>query len=168
MAPDVVDSVILNRQSNNDSDTDTPATSPNPPPSELSNGCKSTIDTSVGNDKLSNGVHNRKKLHNNNNNCYNGNENGVTGGAGDDDHNVVHPHKNNVNNNNKICDTDSCDNSKQINGKLKLSALKTATDFKPNIRWPDLIVQIFLHAGAVYGFVFQFYKIKLFTFIWCK
>lgn len=40
--------------------------------------------------------------------------------------------------------------------------------FQPKIRWPDLLVQIFLHIGAIYGLVFQFYKIKLLTFLWCK
>lgn len=40
--------------------------------------------------------------------------------------------------------------------------------FIPQFRWPDLIVQIFLHAGAIYGLLFQFYSIKFYTLIWCK
>lgn len=40
--------------------------------------------------------------------------------------------------------------------------------FRPSIRWPDLIVQIFLHVGAFYGFLFLFWTIKLYTFFWCK
>lgn len=40
--------------------------------------------------------------------------------------------------------------------------------FRPEIRWPDLCAQIFLHAGAIYGLVFQFYTIKFYTLIWCK
>lgn len=40
--------------------------------------------------------------------------------------------------------------------------------FRPELRWPDLCAQIFLHAGAIYGLVFQFYTIKFYTLIWCK
>lgn len=40
--------------------------------------------------------------------------------------------------------------------------------FIPQIRWPDLIAQIFLHVGALYGLLFQFYSIKFYTLIWCK
>lgn len=42
------------------------------------------------------------------------------------------------------------------------------TPFIPQIRWPDLIAQIFLHVGALYGLLFQFYSIKFYTLIWCK
>lgn len=41
-------------------------------------------------------------------------------------------------------------------------------NFKPQLRWPDLCAQLFLHAGAIYALVFQFYTIKFYTFIWCK
>lgn len=40
--------------------------------------------------------------------------------------------------------------------------------FQPKIRWPDLVVQIFLHVGALYGFLILFWSIKLYTFLWCK
>lgn len=40
--------------------------------------------------------------------------------------------------------------------------------FQPQIRWPDLTAQIFLHAGAIYGLIFQLYTIRFFTLIWCK
>lgn len=43
-----------------------------------------------------------------------------------------------------------------------------ATEYNPQIRWPDLGAQIFLHSGAIYGLVFLFYKIKLLTLLWCK
>lgn len=42
------------------------------------------------------------------------------------------------------------------------------SNFHPQIRWPDLMAQIFLHAGAIYGLIFQFYTIKLATLLWCK
>lgn len=41
-------------------------------------------------------------------------------------------------------------------------------EYNPQIRWPDLGAQLFLHGGAVYGLVFLLYKIKLLTFVWCK
>lgn len=48
-----------------------------------------------------------------------------------------------------------------------LSEVDTAAVFKPAIRWPDLIVQTFLHTGAVYGLFLLFY-IKFFTFFWSE
>lgn len=44
----------------------------------------------------------------------------------------------------------------------------TVVEYKPQIRWPDLGAQLFLHTGAVYGLIFLLYKVKLLTFIWCK
>lgn len=41
-------------------------------------------------------------------------------------------------------------------------------NFQPQLRWPDLCAQLFLHSGAIYGLVFQFYTIKFYTLIWCK
>ncbi|KAL5284328.1 hypothetical protein ACFFRR_006548 [Megaselia abdita] len=38
-------------------------------------------------------------------------------------------------------------------------------DWRGEIRWPDLIVQIFLHAGAVYGMYLCFY-VKFVTIFW--
>ncbi|XP_068153051.1 acyl-CoA Delta-9 desaturase [Drosophila tropicalis] len=38
-------------------------------------------------------------------------------------------------------------------------------EFKPQIRWPDLIAQTFLHSGALYGAYLLFYA-KLYTFLW--
>lgn len=38
-------------------------------------------------------------------------------------------------------------------------------DWRGEIRWPDLIVQIFLHAGAVYGLYLCFY-VKYVTILW--
>lgn len=38
-------------------------------------------------------------------------------------------------------------------------------DWRGSIRWPDLIVQIFLHAGAVYGLYLCFY-VKYVTILW--
>lgn len=70
----------------------------------------------------------------------------------------------NNNNNDKINSIDEqsdtiCDSA---------SATMNSEIFQPKIRWPDLIVQIFLHVGAVYGFLFLFWSIKFYTFLWCK
>lgn len=40
-------------------------------------------------------------------------------------------------------------------------------EFKPEIRWPDLGAQLFLHLGAVYGFYLLF-SANFYTFIWRK
>lgn len=61
------------------------------------------------------------------------------------------------------------------NGKLQHKIITTDSihdtvdpTFRPQLRWPDLIAQLFLHTGAIYGLVFQFYTIKFYTIIWCK
>lgn len=42
-------------------------------------------------------------------------------------------------------------------------------EFKPQIRWPDLIAQVFIHAGALYGLYYLIaLKAKLYTYVWCK
>lgn len=55
--------------------------------------------------------------------------------------------------------------NKQIDSDL--NEVDKGVEFKPDIRWPDLIVQTFLHTGAVYGLLLLFY-IKFYTFIWSK
>lgn len=42
------------------------------------------------------------------------------------------------------------------------------SNYQPQMRWPDLCAQLFLHIGAIYGLVFQFYTVKIYTIIWCK
>lgn len=49
-----------------------------------------------------------------------------------------------------------------------MSIEPTDSSFHPQTRWPDLCAQLFLHAGAVYGLIFQLYAIKFVTLIWCK
>ncbi len=55
--------------------------------------------------------------------------------------------------------------NKQIDSDL--NEVDEGVEFKPEIRWPDLIVQTFLHTGAVYGLFLLFY-IKFFTVLWSK
>lgn len=41
--------------------------------------------------------------------------------------------------------------------------------FKPQIRWPDLIAQLFIHVGSLYGLYYLItLKAKLYTYIWCE
>lgn len=40
-------------------------------------------------------------------------------------------------------------------------------EWRGDIRWPDLLVQIFLHAGAIYGIYLLFY-VKYVTILWGK
>ncbi|TMW52723.1 hypothetical protein DOY81_002173 [Sarcophaga bullata] len=55
-----------------------------------------------------------------------------------------------------------------IEAKEKLQreqALDGEKEFKPQLRYPDLIAQLFLHVGAVYGFYLLF-SAKFYTFLW--
>lgn len=64
---------------------------------------------------------------------------------------------------------EACDTTfNNINCDKNDNIIKEEPPFKPNIRWPDLVVQIFLHTGALYGFLFLFWSIKIYTFLWCK
>ncbi|XP_055676503.1 acyl-CoA Delta-9 desaturase [Lutzomyia longipalpis] len=63
---------------------------------------------------------------------------------------------------------DCNDNPLNVDGKEEIKGEESSTnytDFKPEIRWPDLIVQIFIHAGALYGFYLMF-SIKFYSFLW--
>ena len=41
--------------------------------------------------------------------------------------------------------------------------------FKPKFRWPDLLAQLFIHVGSLYGLYYLItLKAKLYTYIWCK
>lgn len=39
-------------------------------------------------------------------------------------------------------------------------------EYVPRIAWPDLIAQIFIHAGCVYGLYLIFAKAKFLTTLW--
>lgn len=55
--------------------------------------------------------------------------------------------------------------NKQIDSDV--NEMINGLEFKPKIRWPDLIVQTFLHTGAVYG-LFLLPYIKFLTFLWSE
>lgn len=78
---------------------------------------------------------------------------------------------NDTNNNlNTSCSNDGLKNREiaKNNGKNIDTAEHDAAKFVPKIRWPDLIAQLFLHIGAIYGLIFQFYTIRFYTLVWCK
>lgn len=83
-----------------------------------------------------------------------------------------------------MCDPSDKNNNPNQNGSDSVNGLKhrnttekttnglahppVDANFKPKLRWPDLMAQLFLHGGALYGLLFQFYTIKFYTIIWCK
>lgn len=77
---------------------------------------------------------------------------------------------NDKNNNTNKNSVESVGQNRQLDKKHDQIAQKQSIDqnYQPKLRWPDLIAQIFLHAGAVYGLIFQFYTIRFFTLIWCE
>lgn len=41
--------------------------------------------------------------------------------------------------------------------------------FRPQIRWPDLIAQMFIHLGSLLGLYYLIcLKAKFYTYIWCE
>lgn len=56
---------------------------------------------------------------------------------------------------------------KENEAKLKQEDKNVEEDqeYNPQIRWPDLCAQTFLHVGALYGLYLMFYA-KFYTFLW--
>lgn len=76
-----------------------------------------------------------------------------------------------INNNVDKADNDvDKETSSEFETKLSLwrAPMHDGKEFIPQIRWPDLMAQIFLHIGAIYGLLFHFWKLKFYTYIWCK
>lgn len=64
----------------------------------------------------------------------------------------------------KACDGDSTTSHSTSNGDVDKSK-----EFQPQIRWPDLIAQVFIHTGFLYGLYYLFaLKAKFYTYVWCK
>lgn len=41
--------------------------------------------------------------------------------------------------------------------------------FVPQIRWPDLLAQLFIHVGSLYGLYYLItLQAKAYTYVWCK
>lgn len=41
--------------------------------------------------------------------------------------------------------------------------------FRPQIKWPDLLVQIAIHTGFLYGlYLMLTFSIKFYTYLWCE
>lgn len=58
-----------------------------------------------------------------------------------------------------------CAQAKEKLLQQQQSAEDLEKEFKPKIRWPDLIAQLFLHVGGLYGFYLLF-SAKFYTFLW--
>lgn len=50
---------------------------------------------------------------------------------------------------------------------LSTNASSGEIEYNPHIRWPDLIAQVFLHGGALYG-IYLLFQAKFYTFLWGK
>lgn len=60
-------------------------------------------------------------------------------------------------------------NGSHIKQQQKQQQTTEENVFKPQIRWPDLIAQIFIHAGFLYGLYYLLsLQAKFYTYIWCK
>lgn len=52
------------------------------------------------------------------------------------------------------------------NGKIET---KSSEPFRPQIKWPDLIAQVAIHLGFLYGLYYLVtFKAKFLTYLWCK
>lgn len=61
--------------------------------------------------------------------------------------------------------TDFIDDVKK-NGINNNEVDKAKVDYIPQIKWPDLIAQAFIHFGCVYGFYLCLTQAKGLTFLW--
>ncbi|XP_067619742.1 acyl-CoA Delta-9 desaturase [Eurosta solidaginis] len=52
----------------------------------------------------------------------------------------------------------------ELKKSIQTNALDGA-EYNPQIRWPDLIAQVFLHVGALYG-LFLLFQAKFYTILW--
>lgn len=51
----------------------------------------------------------------------------------------------------------------------EVKKMKRENVFKPQIMWPELLAQIFVHGGSIYGFYYWFtLQAQLYTFVWCE
>lgn len=82
------------------------------------------------------------------------------------------PNSVNANNNNDYSNGSASIRREHGTAECRLSLMNAPPynnePFIPQIRWPDLVAQLFLHVGAVYALVFHMYAIKFYTLIWCK
>lgn len=85
--------------------------------------------------------------------------------------NKIHHRHNNNNNNNSYSESKSVSDQSDILTNKSTDTSNTIDNntnpFVASIRWPDLIVQTFLHVGAVYGLYLMFYA-NFFSYIWSK
>jgi stearoyl-CoA desaturase (Delta-9 desaturase) len=87
--------------------------------------------------------------------------NGVT-------HRQIHPANATQQNGTKTSQNASIEQNDD-NNNFKVNEVEDNVDFRPQIRWPDLIAQVFIHAGFVYGLYFiLMLQAKFYTYIWSE
>lgn len=78
---------------------------------------------------------------------------------------------NTINDNNLSSSHHSANNFKNTKNLLdtneQLITLRRNHDFIADIRWPDLMAQLFIHGGAAYG-LYLLFHVKFLTIVWCK
>lgn len=84
---------------------------------------------------------------------------------------INNTHYRHNNNNNSYSESKSVSDKSDILTNKSTDTTNTIDNnmnpFVARIRWPDLIVQTFLHTGALYGLYLMFY-VRFFSYIWCK
>lgn len=69
--------------------------------------------------------------------------------------------------NNNSAELSHSKESHKINGKVQTS--QEEIPFTPQIRWPDLIAQVFVHVGFLYGLYYLItLKAAFYTYLWCE
>ena len=64
----------------------------------------------------------------------------------------------------KLSHSKEIEDSNEANSKSE-----DKTPFVPKIRWPDLIAQVFIHGGSIYGLYYLItLKAAFYTYVWCK
>lgn len=66
-------------------------------------------------------------------------------------------------------DTTQTTSTNNNNNKDDCSMKESVSEaFKPRIRWPDLIAQLFIHLGCLYGFYLAIFQAKFYTVLFGK
>jgi hypothetical protein len=74
--------------------------------------------------------------------------------------------------NGKTFDENQNESSHTSHSKVSQTTSENPDDkvpFHPKIRWPDLIAQVFIHGGSIYGLYYLItLKAAFYTYVWCK
>lgn len=60
-------------------------------------------------------------------------------------------------------------NARRLNDNQNPDLIDENIPFTPKIRWPDLLAQVFIHGGSVYGLYYLItLKAAFYTYVWCR